>query len=77
MLKIESFSLRYGAKVQFKLKGAGYIAGTFVRLKRKNAEVLSSYGRHGLRCPYPVRWTVSPELLIPLTTEQVKLFEFP
>ena len=77
MLKSESWSLRSGAKVQFKVKGGVYVAGTFIRLKRKNAEVLSKYGRHGLPMAHPVRWNVSPELLIPLTTDQVKMFEFP
>ena len=78
VLKQEAFfNLRSGAKVQFKVKGGGFVAGTFIRLKRKNAEVLSKYGRHGLPSAYPVRWNVSPELLIPLTTDQVKMFEFP
>ena len=76
-MKTNVFSLRSGAKVQFKVKGGVYVAGTFIRLKRKNAEVLSKYGKHGLKQPFPVRWNVSPELLIPLTAEQVKMFEFP
>lgn len=76
-LDFTNSSLRSGAKVQFKIKGGMFIPGTFIRMKRKNAEVLSLYNRYGMKGQYPGRWNVSPALLIPLTTEQVKLHEFP
>lgn len=77
IMKTEAFNLRYGAKVQFKVRGGGFIAGTFMGLKRKNAEVMSLYGKYGMKAQFPMRWRVSPELLIPLTADQVKLHEFP
>lgn len=76
-MKRDAGALSPGAKVQFKTKSGVYIAGTFIRLKRKNAEVLSKYGEGGIKREFPARWNVSLGLLIPLTPEQIKLFEFP
>jgi hypothetical protein len=77
MIANDNASIRVGAKVQFKSKG-GFIAGTFVRLKRKNAEVISKYDRYGMKSQFgTVRWSVPLAALIPLTPEKAKFFEFP
>ena len=59
------------------MKGGGFVAGTFIRMKRKNAEVKAMYGRYGLPSGNALTWTVPAGALIPLTPEQVKLFNFP
>jgi hypothetical protein len=65
--RFNNASLRYGAKVQFKHSRTGVvIEGTFVKMKQKYAEVMSDYNQHGTKQPYPVRWSVSPEMLIPV-----------
>ena len=77
MLDFENSNLRFGAKVQFKLKSGRFIPAVFVRSKRKNAELKSMYNRYGSLNATPVTWTVSPSLLIPLTAEQAALHQFP
>lgn len=76
MMANDNASMRIGAKVQFKTKG-GYVAGTFVRAKRKNAEVLSVYNQWGMKQMHPVRWSVPFAALIPLAADKVSMFEFP
>ena len=76
MLAADNSSLRVGAKVQFKSKG-GFIAGTFVRAKRKNAEVLSLYNQLGMKEKAASRWSVPFAALIPLTPDKAQFFEFP
>ena len=77
LLKFNNASLRAGAKVQFKTQHGVFIAGTMVRMKRKNAEVLSKFDRNGMKLNSAVRWNVSPELLIPIPSDQVGMYEFP
>lgn len=72
-----TFRLLAGSKVQFKTQHGVYIAGTFIRMKRKNAEVLSKFNRDGLKPGATVRWNVAPELLIPIPSDQVGMYEFP
>jgi hypothetical protein len=77
MMAYDNAALRRGSKVQFKSKH-GFIAGVFVRAKRKNAEVTSVYDRYGTKSQYgTVRWSVPMAALIPLTPSQVSMFEFP
>jgi hypothetical protein len=69
-----SFNLRYGAKVQFKHSKTGaIISGTFIKMKTKYAEVMSVQDQHGLPHAAAMRWSVAPEMLIPLTPEQAKM----
>lgn len=77
IMRFNNASLRSGAKVQFKTQHGVFIAGTFVRMKQKNAEVLSLFDRSGLKRGSAVRWNVSPELLIPIPSDQVGMYEFP
>lgn len=77
LLKFNNSLLLTGSKVQFKTQSGVFIAGTLVRMKRKNAEVLSKFNRDGLKVGTAVRWNVSPELLIPIPPDQVGLYEFP
>lgn len=68
------FNLRYGAKVQFKHSRTGVIiSGTFIKMKTKYAEINSPLDQHGINVGRNIRWSVSPDLLIPLTPEQAKL----
>lgn len=69
-LKWSNSNLRYGAKVQFKHSKTGaVIPGTFIKMKTKYAEVMSDFDQHGRKQMYPVRWSVSPEMLMPLPSE--------
>ena len=71
--RYNNLNLRYGAKVQFKHSKTGaYIAGTFVRMKQKYAEVMSNQDKYGLPHGNAMRWSVPPEMLIALTPEQAK-----
>jgi hypothetical protein len=68
--------LHYGAKVQFRhSKTRAVIPGTFIRMRTKYAEVMSDYNQNGVKQPTPVRWSVSPEVLTPLTPEQARMAE--
>ncbi len=70
------FHLAYGAKVQFKHSKTGaIITGTYVRMKQKYAEVMANQNQYGMKTEQAVRWSCPPEMLIPLTPEQVKLAE--
>jgi hypothetical protein len=77
LIQFNNATLRSGAKVQFKTKHGVFIAGTFIRMKRKNAEVLSLYGSEGIKRGHAGNWSVSPELLIPIPSDQVGMYEFP
>jgi len=60
-------SLRYGAKVQFKHSKTGaIIEGTFIKMKTKYAEVMSPQDKYGLPHSNAMRWSVPPEMLIPV-----------
>jgi hypothetical protein len=68
------FNLAYGAKVQFKHSKTGaIISGTFIKMKTKYAEVMSEQDQHGIKIGRAIRWSVSPDILIPLTADQAKL----
>lgn len=69
--------LLVGAKVQFKTQRGVVIPGMVIRRKQKNMEVLSKFNRSGLKMGVPVRWTVAPELLIPIPPDKIGLYEFP
>ena len=62
LLRWNNSNLLTGSKVQFKTKNGVFIAGTVVRMKRKNVEVLSLYGSEGIKRGHAGRWNVSPEL---------------
>lgn len=63
-------NLRYGAKVQFKHSKTGaIIEGTFVRMRVKYAEVMSNQDKFGLPHANAMRWTVPPEMLIPVAAK--------
>ncbi len=70
-------ALSPGAKVQFKSKSGAFIPGTVVRMNRKNAEVLSKFGKFGIKVGQAVNWRVPAELLIPIPADKVGLYEFP
>jgi hypothetical protein len=72
-----SFGLMAGSKVQFKTQHGVHIAGTVTRVMRKNVEVLSKFNRDGLKPGVSVRWKVNPELLIPIPSDKVGMYEFP
>lgn len=77
LLRFNNQQLLIGSKVQFKTGQNAFIPGTVIRKKQKNMEVLSLFNRAGLKAGSPVRWTVSPELLIPIPSDQVGMYEFP
>ena len=63
--RFNNASLRYGAKVQFKHSKTGaIIEGTFIKMRTKYAEVMSSQDKYGLPHADAMRWTVPPEMLI-------------
>lgn len=67
-------NLRYGAKVQFKHSKTGaIIEGTFIKMRTKYAEVMSSQDKYGLPHADAMRWTVPPEMLIAVTATSVKV----
>ena len=76
-VRFDNTNLLAGAKVQFKTQHGVFIAGTLVRMKRKNAEILSKFNRDGLKPGAVVRWNVAPELLIPIPSDQFGMYEFP
>jgi len=77
LLTWNNSNLLAGSKVQFKTKHGVFIAGTLVRMKRKNAEVLSLYGQEGIKRGHAGSWNVAPQLLIPIPPDQVGMYEFP
>ena len=77
LAKFSNQHLNIGAKVQFKTKHGVFIAGMVTRRKQKNMEVLSLFNRDGLKPGMPVRWTVAPELLVPIPPDKIGLYEFP
>jgi hypothetical protein len=77
LISVDNWFLLAGAKVQFKTKNGSVIPGTLVKTRRKTAEVISLFGRNGVKSAAPLRWNVALELLIPLSPEQIKLLEFP
>jgi hypothetical protein len=67
LLKFSNSNLAYGAKVQFKHSKTGaVITGTFVKMKQKYAEVMSYQDQYGRKGEYGIRWSVSPDILMPL-----------
>ena len=64
LIKMNNTSLRAGAKVCFRNSKTGAtISGIFIRMKQKYAEVECSMDKHGLPTPYPMKWSVPPEML--------------
>ncbi len=76
LMRWDNANLRYGAPVQFKHSRTGaVISGTFVKMKQKYAEVMSFQDQHGSKGESAIRWSVLPEVLVPLTAEQAKSAE--
>jgi DNA-binding transcriptional regulator YbjK len=75
LAKTRNTFLHTGAVVQFKHTRTGaIITAKFVKMKQKYAELTSEQNKYGRKSDLgPVRWSVPPEMLIPLTAEQARL----
>lgn len=56
-------SVRPGTKVYFSTRSGVRIEGTVERVNAKSVKVRANTDRYGAPTPYPVNWTVSPQLL--------------